>query len=106
LAIIDQQIVDLYLRLMKSLCANLAKLPAGHVGEVRYQDLVAKPTEVVATVYERLGLEGFHAAEPFISEFARRPHSTRAIDPSDWRVATSNADRLSHFRELLGYSTS
>jgi omega-hydroxy-beta-dihydromenaquinone-9 sulfotransferase len=33
LAIIDQQIVDLYLRLMKSLCANLAKLPAGHVGK-------------------------------------------------------------------------
>jgi omega-hydroxy-beta-dihydromenaquinone-9 sulfotransferase len=106
LAIIDQQIVDLYLRLMKSLCVNLAKLPAGDVGEVRYQDLVAKPTEVVATVYERLGLEGFHAAEPSISEFARRPHGAQAIDPSDWQLATSSADRLAHFRALLGYSAS
>ena len=105
LAIIDQQIVDLYLRLMKSLCANLAKLPASDVAEVRYKDLVAKPTEVVAAVYERLGLDGFHAAEPAISEFAGRPYGAQAIDPSDWRLATSN-DRLAHFRELLGYSTS
>jgi len=106
LAIIDRQIVDLYVRLMKSLCANLAKLPAGDVAQVRYRDLVAKPTEVVAAVYEKLGLGGFHAAEPAISEFARRPHGAQAVDPSDWRLATSNADRLAHFRELLGYSTS
>ena len=100
---IGEHIVHSYIRLMTALSTDLTKLPASDIAEVCYADLVKRPVEIVREIYPKLGLAGFDAAEPLISQFARQPYRNRPPESSDWQFAIRNEDRVAGFRRQLGY---
>lgn len=57
-------VLRIYSRLMRAYLAQSETLRPPQLVEVRYEDLVARPIEVLGAVYEDLGLSGFEDAAP------------------------------------------
>jgi len=66
---VDAWMVDAYRRLMGRYLTDRKRIPADHLVEIRYEDLDARPLEVLASVYETLGLPDFGAARPGVERY-------------------------------------
>lgn len=55
--VIEERVVEEYVRTEERYLATRELIPKGHLVEIRYDDLVARPREVMRSVYDRLGLE-------------------------------------------------
>lgn len=84
-------------RMEAKLLAGCANLPTDRLAHVRYEELIARPIEVIETLYERLALGDFAPLMgPMKTELKKREtYQPRAARPSDsWsqRIATEWAD--------------
>jgi hypothetical protein len=61
---IEARVLRFYRQLMQKYLADKARIPAGSLVEVRFEDLEAAPLAQLQRVYERLDLPGFARAEP------------------------------------------
>lgn len=61
---IDEAILGVYERMMRTLEKDAASLPADRYIELRYNELDARPLESIERIYAALDLEGFAAARP------------------------------------------
>lgn len=82
-----------------------AALPPGHLHEVRYEDLVADPVEVLRGAYERLGLDDFESVRPRLEKEAEAMRGYRAgTYRHDPRIAAAISRRWRPFVERYGYA--
>jgi len=63
-------ILDTYHDMYKNYFAQRDLIPAGHLVEVRYEDLLREPLRVVRDIYDGLGLEGFAESEDAFAAYA------------------------------------
>jgi hypothetical protein len=68
---LDENVLYFYRRLMQRYFEDVSLIPAGHLTEVRFEDLEVRPMETVARVYRELSLDGFQTARPRIEEHLR-----------------------------------
>lgn len=61
---VETCVLRFYDQLMRRFLADRSLIPAGHLVEIRFEDLEASPLSQLRQVYDRLGLPGFAAAEP------------------------------------------
>lgn len=61
---IEAHVLESSARLMRAFLADRALIPAGHLVEVRFEDLERAPLDELRRVYDTLGLPGFADAEP------------------------------------------
>ena len=66
---IDAWVLDAYRLLMTRYLADRKQIPSGRLVEVRYEDLDARPLEVLPQIYEALGLPDFEAVRPRIEAY-------------------------------------
>jgi hypothetical protein len=66
---IDAWVVDAYRLLMTKYLDDRKRIPPDHLVEIRYEDLDARPLEVLPTVYETLGLPSFESVRPRIEGY-------------------------------------
>jgi len=66
---IDAWVVDAYRRLMSKYLVDRKRIPAGHLIEIRFEDLDARPLEILPTIYESLGLPDFEEARPRLEAY-------------------------------------
>jgi len=83
-----------------------ARLPAGSLHEVRYEDLVADPVGQLASAYEQLGLQEFAAVQPALEAHARSRQmrqyrtNTYQLEP---RLVAEISRRWKPFIDRYGY---
>jgi len=61
---IEEQVINNYKRLMKSLLEQKKLIPDENLIEISYEDLVANPLNQVKEIYAKLNLDGFQKAKP------------------------------------------
>ncbi len=66
---IDAWVVDAYRRLMTKYLADRKQIPAGHLVEIRYEDLDARPLEILPMIYRSLELPDFEVVRPRIEKY-------------------------------------
>jgi hypothetical protein len=72
---IERHVLDTFVRMYESFEHDRELIPAGHLVDVRYEDLVANPVEQMRTIYRSLQLGDFAAVEP-----ALQGHTIKARD--------------------------
>jgi hypothetical protein len=80
-------------------------IPAGHLAEIRYEELIADPVGQMESVYDQLGLDDFHSARPAIANYAAA-HST--YRPSRYSLSPDTIERVRRhwapYFERYGYN--
>ena len=66
---IDKVIFSTYSRMMETLISDLSELPEDEFIEIKYEELEEKPLTELNKVYHRLGLSGYHEAEPYFNKY-------------------------------------
>ncbi len=66
---IEAHVLRFYERLMQQFLLDRAKIPAGNLVEVRFDDLENSPIDTLRRIYDGLDLPGFAAVEPAIRSY-------------------------------------
>lgn len=66
---IEQQVIQNYLRLMRSFFDQQEKIQKGKFVEIKYEDLISNPIEQVKKIYATLNLSGFEDALPKMEKY-------------------------------------
>jgi hypothetical protein len=66
---VDAWVVDAYRLLMTKYLDDRKRIPAGRLVEIRYEDLDARPLEVLSEVYGGLGLPAFETVRPHVEAY-------------------------------------
>lgn len=69
---IDAWTLDAYRTLMSKYLTERKCIPSGHLHEVHYEDLDARPLEVLLELYARLGLGDFEGVRPTLEAYLER----------------------------------
>jgi hypothetical protein len=76
---------EIYENMYKKYFEEKQLIPEGNLIEVRYEDVVKSPLEIVEKIYRQLGLEGFEKAKPAIEKYIESQKNYRPnkhhIDP-------------------------
>lgn len=68
-ATIEDNVLHMHAVLTRRYFETRDQIPPGNLVEIAYEDLEARPLEVLETLYTRLGLPGWEAARPAIAEY-------------------------------------
>ena len=84
---VDALVLSTYARMMAQIEEDKASIPPGQFIEIRYEDLDARPLEVIKGLYEAMGLSGYDEAEPVFARYLEGVRSYKknafTIDPTD-----------------------
>ena len=72
---LEEDIVEVYRRLMGDYLEQRVAIPAGQLVEVSYEALEKEPLEVAGRIYRELGLGGFEEAAPAFRSYVERMKS-------------------------------
>ena len=102
---IDRHILVTFARMMDRLLAEAPELPEGSYVELGYDQLVAEPMASLATIYDRLGLDGLEAARPQFEAYLKsvRDYRTNRYDTSKQSAALVEA-HWGRFLDHWGYA--
>ena len=102
---IDRHILATFARMMDRLLAAAPELPEGSYVELGYDQLVAEPMASLATIYDRLGLDGLEAARPRFEAYLEsvRDYRTNRYDTSKQSAALVEA-HWGRFLDHWGYT--
>ncbi len=79
---VERQVLDTFTRMYARFEQDRQLIPAGHLAELRYEELVADPVGQIESVYDQLDLDDFESVRPAIAGYAaahrdyRRSHYT------------------------------
>jgi len=105
--VLGERVVEEYVRTEERYLATRDSIPKGHLVEVRYDDLVARPCEVMRSVYDRLGFAWSDAFEMNLNAYLAsvRDYKRAKSQPSGNRLSSGvharYADRIEAIREAL-----
>lgn len=85
----DTHILASYARLMRRFDADRPGIPDGHFVEIDYQELMERPMEALATIYDRLGLPGFAEAAP---DFAAYLSTVASYQKNSYAYSAADAE--------------
>jgi hypothetical protein len=103
---LEEYVFAAFSHLYNRLQATRGLVPEGNFLEVRYEDLVASPAEVMRGVYDGLRLGGFDEARPRVEAFWREQagYQTNRFPPLDPAVRAEIARRWGDVIERYGYA--
>ena len=101
---LEEAVLTGFERLYAAFEADRDAIPAGHLAEVRFEDLVADPVAELRRVYDELDLGGFERVRPAIEEyFVRRRDYRRARYPRDLALEARIDRRWGPWMARYGY---
>jgi hypothetical protein len=102
---VEEMVFQTLCRLYDTLDAARAEVGEDRFAELRYEDLVANPTEQVANLYERLDLGDFEPARQAIEQYA---HRTRKYQTNRYELTLAETAEITRrwrpYIERYGYS--
>lgn len=102
---LEHQVFDTFERMHKALDQARPLLNEGNFLEIRYEDLVARPLEVLSQTYQRLGLGNFDAVQPKVQDYLdkNRNYQTNKYKPLDPRTEADITRRWGAIIQRQGY---
>ena len=88
---VEEFLVEIYPRLMQKYLADRALIPAGHLAEVRFEDLERDPLGELARLYAELDLPDWENAEPHIAAYLETIADYRK---NEFRIEQSIIERV------------
>jgi hypothetical protein len=102
--LVEQNVLDLYSRVMQRYLEERTQIRDGHLVEIRYEDLAREPHETLQRVYEELDLPGFESAEPAMQAYIESQADYRPADYSFDRATQEKVERAWDFAfDAWGY---
>lgn len=84
---IKKNVLSFYERFMRKYLNDRMLIPNGNLAEIRYDDLVQTPLDVLHGIYDHLNLGGFNEAEPsirgYIESIRNYRRNRHILDPAD-----------------------
>ncbi len=68
---IKKQVLENYIDLMNEYFKHKNLIPKNRLIEVRYEELVSNPIEILEKIYEKIGLNGFEKAKPYFEKYLK-----------------------------------
>ena len=68
---VEEFLVEIYVRVMQKYLADRALIPAGHLAEVRFEDLERDPLGELARLYAELDLPNWENAQPHVAAYLK-----------------------------------
>lgn len=90
---VDAIIFSTYQRMMETLIADLAQLPADEFIEIKYEQLEERPLAELEKVYTRLGLSGYEEAKPFFEKYL---HGIRDYQKNQYPQDPTEVELIRH----------
>ncbi len=80
---IENNVVEIYQRVIERYNQDATLIPDGQLIEIGYRQLIDRPLETLRSVYEQLGINGFEAAAPEIKEYVEdiSGYKTNSFEP-------------------------
>ena len=88
---IEEQVINNYKRLMKSLLEQKKKIPSGNLIEISYEDLVEDPLKQLKNIYQKLNIKGFEKAIP---EFEKYLNSKKDYKTNVYKIDKKIIDNV------------
>jgi hypothetical protein len=99
---LEEFVLHSYERMYRSFRKDRHRIPAGHLCQVRYEQLVNDPVTTLQLIYERLDLGDFQRIEPIVKSFAADQSSfqTNQYQPNGRHLA-----RIDRWYDLIDDDT-
>lgn len=85
--LMERNLILFYQLLLKNYLEQRKLIPAGHLVEVKYEDLVAAPIKTLETIYQSLKIDGFSEAAPHLKTYLQSQadfqNSEHSLDPHE-----------------------
>ncbi len=89
---LEELVLAIYERLMRTYLAERAAIPAGQLTEVRYEELEERPVAELERIYGELGIGGFDIARPAMERYLA---SLGEFRKNQYRVDREVAEKVS-----------
>lgn len=105
-ASVYEEVIDRYARMYHRFFEETSLIPREQWAEVSYADLVAKPLDVLETIYRKLDLDEFAAVRPLVESHLHRQavHQPRDYPPLDGEMAARLRQAWGPIVERWGYA--
>ncbi|MCA9083453.1 MAG: sulfotransferase [Planctomycetaceae bacterium] len=105
---IPPMVVDTYARLYNAYLDQKHLIPAGHLFEIRYEDLIANPVHIVRQAYEQLQLGDFTDIEDKLTAYTQQQSSYQRNRHAELEPAARTVlhERWERFFQEFGYRQS
>jgi hypothetical protein len=104
---VEPQVLDTFVRMYERFERDRELIPAGHLAEIRFEELTADPVGQMRRVYEQLDLGEFERARPAIAKYAAahrdHPVASYSLPPA---MAERLRRHLAPYFERYGYAES
>ncbi len=77
---IEDEIINVYKKLMRRYLKQRMDIPRGQLAEVRFEDLVSQPVSEIWKIYEQLDLDNFKKAKPYFNLFLDQKAKGKSSD--------------------------
>lgn len=103
---LEEHVFSTFNHLYDRLEATRHLVPAGHFHELRYEDLIARPTEEMERLYDRLGLGAFDTLRPRLEQYLRdnAGYQTNRYPPLPAELREAIGRRWQPVIERYGYA--
>jgi len=71
LEVVEESMMNLYTKMMHKYLTERTLIPKGNLIEVRYEEFVDHPLQMIQAIYTTLGLRGFKEAQPAFESYIR-----------------------------------
>ena len=88
---VEREVLDNFTRMYARFEQDRDLIPAGHLAELHYENLVADPVEQMRQVYSQLGLDNFAQVQPAIARYATEHRHYR---PNRYSLSPAVAERV------------
>ena len=104
---LEEQVFDAFIQMYRAFERDRPAIPEGQIHEVRFDELVAQPLEVIEGIYQQLDLGGFEGVRPKLENyFADRKDYRKHNYDRDPELEKRIAERWGEVSERFGYSSS
>lgn len=101
---LEEQVIESFERIYRAYERDRPAIPPGQLFEVRFEELTARPLEVMEAIYQRLNLGQFDAVRPKLEKyFADRKDYKKQEYSRDTDLERRIAERWSGYYDRFGY---
>jgi hypothetical protein len=102
---VERQVLDTFARMYERFEQDRNLIPAGHLAEVRYEELIADPVGEMQSVYDQLNLGNYAQVRPAIQNYADEHREYR---PARYALSPTTIERVRRhwapYFERYGYA--
>lgn len=88
---IETTMMELYVRMYEKYLKERTLIPPGHLVEVKYEDFIADPLQVMERIYAQIDIGDFEASKPAFRDYVA---SQREYEPDTYEITAESKQKV------------